>query len=204
VLNNCPANTAAPAQSSWWLNDTCLPGFTGPDGTACTPCVAGTYKTGNGSAVCSTCPANNYCAQDSESLVPTICPLANSNSPSGSISLSQCQCNPDCHDGAVCSPRPSTAYCPGGSLSVRCPNSGYTPAVAASNASQCACPANGAGICECVGSILWTVTLPLLGGVICALLVHSALQAPRTHAFLARPLQGPATTRNAFALPLRI
>ena len=152
VLNNCPANTYSPALSSWWVNCTCVPGFTGSDGSACTPCVAGTYKIANGSAVCSQCPANAYCPQGSVN--PTVCPLNNSNSPAGSISLSQCQCNPGYY-GAQCSPCPVTAYCPGGSLALPCPNSGYTSAVAASDASQCICPGNatvnGSGICECVG-----------------------------------------------------
>jgi hypothetical protein len=55
VLNAYPANTVSPPLSSWWNNCTCIPGYTGPDGSACTACAAGSYKTLGGSAACTTC-----------------------------------------------------------------------------------------------------------------------------------------------------
>ena len=150
VLNNCPANTSSPPLSNWWLNCTCVPGYTGPDGSACGPCMAGTSKSANGSASCTTCPVKTYCPM--ASVNPTACPLTNSTSPAGSINISQCQCLPG-YSGSQCSPCPSTSYCPGGAAAYVCPNSGYTTASASTLASQCTCPANsalnGSGVCEC-------------------------------------------------------
>jgi hypothetical protein len=61
VLNHCPLYTWSPMLSSWWKNCTCIPGYTGPDGSQCEGCVSGTYKSENGSASCTICPAETFC-----------------------------------------------------------------------------------------------------------------------------------------------
>jgi len=40
----------------------CDAGYTGPDGGACTPCAAGSYKASRGSQSCATCPPNSTTA----------------------------------------------------------------------------------------------------------------------------------------------
>jgi hypothetical protein len=134
--------------SSWWLNCTCVPGYTGPDGSACTACNAGTYKTDGGSADCTACPVKSFCPQ--AAITPTPCPLVNSSSPSGSSAVAQCQCVPG-YFGAQCGLCGSTQYCPGGATAYTCPNNGYTVAPAVS-AADCTCPANaapnGSSVCQ--------------------------------------------------------
>ena len=131
-------------------NCTCLPGFTSIDGSACPPYNPGTYKTVKGSTNCTVCPANSYCPQGS--ITPTACPLVNSSSPTGSVSVGQYQCNPGYY-GAQCTQCPVAFYSPGGSASYACPDYRYTIS-GASLVSQCTCPANlavnSSGICACV------------------------------------------------------
>ncbi|KAJ1482142.1 hypothetical protein T484DRAFT_1624643 [Baffinella frigidus] len=52
---SCPANTRSDIGSSNITNCSCTLGFIGSDGSQCTPCPAGTYKTNNGTGVCSEC-----------------------------------------------------------------------------------------------------------------------------------------------------
>ena len=54
----CPVSSSSPISSSALANCTCNAGYSGPDGAACTPCQANTYKTTTGSAQCTSCPAN--------------------------------------------------------------------------------------------------------------------------------------------------
>ena len=55
--NLCPVNSRAAAGSGLRTNCICDAGYTGPAGSTCVPCVAGTYKAATGSALCETCPA---------------------------------------------------------------------------------------------------------------------------------------------------
>jgi hypothetical protein len=67
---NCPAYSTSSAGSLC----TCNAGYTGPDGGACTACVAGKYKSASGSAPCLLCDTTG-------------------TSPVGSDSSSDCKCN---------------------------------------------------------------------------------------------------------------
>ena len=148
MLNSCPANTVSPPLSSRWINCTCIPGYTGSDGTACTACAAGSYKTAGGSASCTSCPLNNYCP--TAAITPTPCPIAHSNSPLGSLTAAQCVCDAG-YFGASCGLCTVAYFCPGGPDATRCPNDGYTVAGAVS-ASNCVCPTNS-------GPLVGTVSL---------------------------------------------
>ena len=167
IQNVCPANTSSPALSSYPTNCTCLAGFTGADGSACSPCAPGTYKPVGGSASCGTCPINDYCWQGS--INPTVCPVGNSSSPSGSMAVGQCQCNAGFY-GSQCSLCRVAYFCPGGNPTYACPNNGYTTA-GASSASQCMCPANSALnaslICECIAGYQHIVDMTAPSGWRC-------------------------------------
>ena len=53
----CPLNANSPVRSPEIVSCTCNMGYTGPDGTNCTSCVAGMYKNTTGSMPCTACPA---------------------------------------------------------------------------------------------------------------------------------------------------
>jgi hypothetical protein len=57
---DCPTNSNSSAKSDSILKCTCNPGATGPDGTACALCSAGTYKSTQGSMECTKCPFDTY------------------------------------------------------------------------------------------------------------------------------------------------
>jgi len=90
----CPINSNSPSGSASLSICTCNVGFTGPDGSSCTACVAGKYKTSSGSAACTDCVAGKYSTSTGATLEATClaCP-SYSNSPSASASLSICTCN---------------------------------------------------------------------------------------------------------------
>ena len=60
TCKDCPANTHSEVGSGMMIHCTCNSGYTGPDGVACVACAGGTYKDGNGSAVCTLCPAGKF------------------------------------------------------------------------------------------------------------------------------------------------
>jgi hypothetical protein len=90
----CPSNSNSPIASVALTSCTCNVGFTGPDGGACTACVAGKYKIATGSAVCADCAAGKYSTTVGATLESTcvVCP-SNSNSPIASVALTACICN---------------------------------------------------------------------------------------------------------------
>lgn len=92
---NCPANTNAPAASGSPVACTCNAGSTGGGGTtACTLCVAGTFKVATGPAACSICPADWYSTEVGATSDTCLqCP-ENSIAPSGSDELTDCVCKP--------------------------------------------------------------------------------------------------------------
>ena len=57
---DCPSYTDSGAGSGLLTNCTCNKGYTGPDGSECAACIAGTYKDINGSAPCSLCDKGKY------------------------------------------------------------------------------------------------------------------------------------------------
>ena len=60
TCSDCPAYTHSSLGSSTLTACTCVNGYTGPDGAACAPCIAGTYKNVNGSAACTLCSQGKY------------------------------------------------------------------------------------------------------------------------------------------------
>ena len=90
----CPTSSNSPISSVALTACTCNVGFSGPDGGTCTGCVAGTYKTVTGTAVCNTCGGNTYSTAVAATGVATCvaCPTS-SNSPISSSALAACTCN---------------------------------------------------------------------------------------------------------------
>jgi hypothetical protein len=90
----CAANTLSPPGTPDILHCICRPGHTGPNGGPCSPCSAGTFKVGNGSAGCTECPAGTYSDAQGAVSVGTCeqCPTA-SHSPAGSSNLFNCSCS---------------------------------------------------------------------------------------------------------------
>jgi len=56
----CPAFTNSPSRSPSLSACICNEGYTGPDGSGCTACAAGSYKPSNGSAPCTLCAPGQY------------------------------------------------------------------------------------------------------------------------------------------------
>jgi hypothetical protein len=73
VCTNCPDRTDSLAGSNEVADCKCNFGFTAPQGEACQPCPAGTYKDVLGSASCSNCPLNTISALASSALAHCIC-----------------------------------------------------------------------------------------------------------------------------------
>ena len=57
---DCPANSYAPAGSSALTACICNAGYTGPEGSACTECPAGTFKNVSGPTPCLQCARGKY------------------------------------------------------------------------------------------------------------------------------------------------
>ncbi len=72
----------------------CSPGFYKADAGSCTLCIAGKYKTTSGSVACTDCGAGKYSTSTGATLEAAclVCP-SDTNSPSGSATLSNCSCN---------------------------------------------------------------------------------------------------------------
>jgi hypothetical protein len=142
----CPENSHTLTEGSAVCK--CNVGFHGPDGGACLPCKAGTYKDTSGSAACSECPAGTF----SSSIAAvsdgtcTTCP-SGTFSAIGSASDTECSCNVG-YSGAT--PQACTSCVAGkykdvvGTTScLPCPRGTYGETSAAISQSQCVpCPAN--------------------------------------------------------------
>jgi hypothetical protein len=96
---DCPDNTFSPGNSSIC---TCLPGYTGPDGSACTPCGVGTFKSATGSAGCISCGLNSFSSELASVEECAPCPT-NSFSAVGS-SICTCLAGYTGADGEECTP----------------------------------------------------------------------------------------------------
>jgi len=126
----CPfASSSASSSSS--INDcTCNEGHTtGPNGTACSACVAGTYKDVIGSEPCTSCPVNTLSAQ-------------------GSADVTNCTCNV----GYTGVGRPCTACVAGkykialgDAACINCAAGQYSTAVGATSDVCKGCPTNSDG-----------------------------------------------------------
>jgi hypothetical protein len=87
----CPGNSTSGNGSSECV---CPAGFTGPNNSPCSPCVAGTYKNTSGSLACTSCPANTWGTQQAgydRDLHCQPCPQ-NFTSVAGSANKESCVC----------------------------------------------------------------------------------------------------------------
>lgn len=147
TCTNCPANTNAPAASGSPVACICNAGSTGGGGTtACTLCVAGTFKVATGPAACSICPADWYStAVGATSDTCQQCP-ANSIAPSGSDEKTDCVCKPGYTgpNGGPC------VACPPGKFKTTqgsapcsdCPLHKYSTTTAKTDSTCSSCPTN--------------------------------------------------------------
>lgn len=99
----CPANTFALPGSTDITNCSCIPGYTGPDGRACTSYLVGKYKKVSGSAECLLCEEGTY-VNITAATSCVSCPRAASAAP-GASEISNCTCIPGYEgpDGQPCS-----------------------------------------------------------------------------------------------------
>ncbi|KAJ1470856.1 hypothetical protein T484DRAFT_1577207, partial [Baffinella frigidus] len=113
VFVACPANTFSALSSNELIDCTCLAGYFGADGTACTACVAGTYKTETGDVSCTVCGVDTYSATVAAASADTCssCP-ANTFSLTGSSVITACTClaGYSGSDGTACAPCPAGSY----------------------------------------------------------------------------------------------
>jgi hypothetical protein len=102
----CPTNSNSPSRSTLRTHCTCNAGATGPDGETCELCLAGKYKTANGTVACTDCIAGKFSATTGATASST-CVNCSSNSVSsiGSILSTSCLCNSGFTglDGGSCS-----------------------------------------------------------------------------------------------------
>ena len=97
----CPYKTFSMAESNQIVDCTCMKGYTGADGTACTACNKGTYKSDTGSGQCTDCDEGSYSTTEAAQSKDT-CRSCQSNSASnsGSTSNDDCRCNDGFYDSA--------------------------------------------------------------------------------------------------------
>ena len=89
VCMSCPVNALSVTATSTLSGCICNVGSTGPDGGPCAVCVAGKYKSVNGSAECTMCPKNTFSGVGASSC--EVC-QANATSAAGSVSQAYCYC----------------------------------------------------------------------------------------------------------------
>jgi hypothetical protein len=122
----CPANTFSPSGSDELMDCKCLAGFTGSDGTECTACDVGTYKTATGQGTCTWCPLETQSA-------------------AASTLLTDCRCNTGytaSQNGVLCTACVAGSYknTPGTGACSACPD--FTSSASASSlVTDCTCDA---------------------------------------------------------------
>jgi hypothetical protein len=98
----CPVNTFSAVHSSALSECTCNAGYTGPGGTDCTICSAGSYKINTGNNACILCGTGFYSSTEGATGVSTCLVCAdNAHSDAGSQSSSDCVCNGGFYDPAL-------------------------------------------------------------------------------------------------------
>ena len=161
TCGDCPDNTMAPIGSNEITDCKCLPGYTGEDGLACSPCGFGTYKETVGSSECILCSSDTYQSQTNATSVSSCLPCpedTTSDGNSGSSDICLCQAGYTLENGACVS-------CAGGSYKITsgshactlCSTGTYYDGHAPFSSNQCkSCPANsqnaaaGVGIQSCL------------------------------------------------------
>ena len=142
ACSTCPSHASSRLGSGELVRCLCNRGYTGPDGGPCTACIAGTYKSMNGSLACKQCPQSKYStslAAVSESACID-CP-ARTYSKEGSSRITNCSCvrgytGPD---GASCAACAAGTFkeVNGSSLCALCPRGKYSTVSAATSGSAC-------------------------------------------------------------------
>ncbi len=160
ACDDCPLNSGHASTSQTSINScACNMGATGSNG-ACSLCVAGKYKAGTGADLCTDCSVNTHSATVGATLPGTCLACGqNSQSPSGSVALTDCICNLGYTgpNGGTCTACGQNSQSPSGSLALTdciC-NLGYT----GPNGGTCAAceagkykPTTGSGICTDCGA----------------------------------------------------
>jgi len=145
ACTRCPANTKSPRGSSDIGNCTCLPGFAGSDGAACSACLPGYYKEAVGAGGCSSCAEGKYSRVTAATNQDTclLCPPHAISLPASS-SIYECVCDAGSSgpNGGPCEACAPGTYKedPGAASCTNCPEGTYTDmdgAVALSNCSSC-------------------------------------------------------------------
>lgn len=85
----CPSNTVSAVSSAVQTDCKCIPGYTGPDGGTCVACIAGKFKTRNGTDECTLCAPGKFSASTGV-IVSDMCADCSSNTYS-SADNSQCE-----------------------------------------------------------------------------------------------------------------
>ena len=159
---SCPAHTNSVNGSSAVTDCKCNVGYTGPDGGSCVACVAGKFKTSNGTAACAQCVAGKHssalalgtdacadCGRDtysnSDSTQCVACP-ANAVSAALSSVDTDCKCNVGYTgpDGAACAACVVGTYkdVSGSAPCTLCPKGKYAAEIGVSGCSTCPDHAN--------------------------------------------------------------
>ena len=147
TCTDCPTNTNAPEASSSPAACTCNAGSTGGGGTtACTLCVAGTFKVATGPAACTLCLADWYSTDiGATSDKCQQCP-ENSMAPPGSDEKTDCVCKPGYTgpNGGPCVACPAGKFktVQGSAACSDCPSHTYSTATAKTDSTCSSCPTN--------------------------------------------------------------
>ena len=147
VCVGCAANMQSGVASDESTDCKCNKGYTGGDGTTCTACVAGTYKTTVGSQTCTNCAANTYSTALARETSNCETCATNSQSPPGSDELIDCKCNAGYsgEDGGACTACGSGRYkaVVGSAPCSECQENNYQPLYAQTSVTACKyCGAN--------------------------------------------------------------
>jgi hypothetical protein len=137
----CAANMQSLPGSNEVIDCKCNKGYTGNDGTTCTACIAGTYKTSVGSATCTNCAANKYSIKEANPANDCDSCPSFAQSPEGSNELIDCQCNAGYSglDGGTCNACGSGKFksSVGSAICSECTANHYQPLIAQTSATVC-------------------------------------------------------------------
>jgi len=136
----CPSNSSSANAST---TCSCVRGFSGPDGGACSQCVAGKHKNASGSGACTDCENGTYSALPG-AVTCLLCPTR-SDAPVASTEQRACTCNAGSTgaDGGPCEWCAAGTYKPltGAAACTACESGHYSATVGAAGGSTClACP----------------------------------------------------------------
>jgi hypothetical protein len=151
TCQTCPgdAGTAVSVAGNGALNGCkCNLGYTGPDGAACSACVAGSYKPATGSAVCDTCVIGKFSTDVARTNIATCqnCPSNSNTVAVGQDAATDCTCNAGYTglDGVwcdACVPGKFKAVT-GSSACLSCGEGKYSTALGSVGGTCTNCPAN--------------------------------------------------------------